>query len=102
WSTAGPARRDEWASRTRRPAGPVGRSPGGPSYPRLVGGAGERTDAIVIGGGVIGLGLGWRAARGGVGVARGGPAPLPGASSVAAGILGPVAEVGYGEEPLLR
>jgi glycine oxidase len=80
----------------------VGRSPGGPSYPRLVGGAGERTDAIVIGGGVIGLALGWRAARAGLAVAVVDPAPGSGASTVAAGILGPVAEVGYGEEPLLR
>jgi glycine oxidase len=80
----------------------VGRSPVGPSYPRLVGGAGERTDAIVIGGGVIGLALGWRAARAGLAVAVVDPAPGSGASSVAAGILGPVAEVGYGEEPLLR
>ena len=80
----------------------MGRSPVGPSYPRLVGGAGERTDAIVIGGGVIGLALGWRAARAGLAVAVVDPAPGSGASSVAAGILGPVAEVGYGEEPLLR
>ncbi|HKA69441.1 MAG TPA: glycine oxidase ThiO [Actinomycetes bacterium] len=62
----------------------------------------DRRDAIVIGGGVIGLALAWRAARAGLAVTVVDPAPGAGASSVAAGMLAPVAEVGYTEEPLLR
>ncbi|MGH8837559.1 MAG: glycine oxidase ThiO [Actinomycetes bacterium] len=65
-------------------------------------GAVDRQDAIVIGGGVIGLALAWRAARAGLAVAVADPAPGTGASSVAAGMLAPVTEVGYTEEPLLR
>ncbi|HKE52096.1 MAG TPA: glycine oxidase ThiO [Actinomycetes bacterium] len=61
-----------------------------------------RTDVIVIGGGVIGLAIGWRAARAGLTVVVVDPAPGAGASSVAAGMLAPVAEVSYTEEPLLR
>lgn len=56
----------------------------------------------MIGGGVIGLALGWRAARAGLTVTVVDPAPGAGASSVAAGMLAPVTEVSYTEEPLLR
>ena len=56
----------------------------------------------MIGGGVIGLALGWRAARAGLAVTVVDPAPGAGASSVAAGMLAPVTEVGYTEQPLLR
>ena len=60
-----------------------------------------RPDAVVVGGGVIGLAAAWRAARSGVRVEVVDPAPGSGASSVAAGMLAPVTEVHYGEEPLL-
>jgi len=60
------------------------------------------TDVVIIGGGVIGLGIAWRAARAGLGVVLADPEPRGGASWAAAGMLAPVTEVVYGEEPLLR
>src|SRR3954451_18053566 len=60
-------------------------------------------DAVVIGGGLIGLACAWRAAERGMSVAvleRGEPGD--GASGVAAGMLAPVTEADFGEEPLLR
>jgi glycine oxidase len=62
----------------------------------------ERFDALVVGGGVIGLACAWRAARRGLSVAvleRGQPGS--GASGVAAGMLAPAGEASWGEEPLL-
>ncbi|GAA0242393.1 glycine oxidase ThiO [Actinomadura nitritigenes] len=56
----------------------------------------------IIGAGVIGLATAWRAAQGGAAVTLVDPAPASGASSVAAGMLTPVSELSYGEEPLLR
>ncbi len=63
----------------------------------------DRYDAIVIGGGVIGLSCAWRTA------ARGARVALverdrvaSGATGVAAGMLAPVGEATWGEEPLLR
>ena len=59
-------------------------------------------DAIVIGGGVIGLACGWRAAQRGLSVAvleR--EQPGAGASGVAAGMLAPVTEAEFGEQSLL-
>ncbi|MFB4299386.1 glycine oxidase ThiO [Actinomadura sp. NTSP31] len=56
----------------------------------------------IIGAGVIGLATAWRAAQGGAAVTLVDPAPAGGASSVAAGMLTPVSELTYGEEPLLR
>ncbi|MCA1690292.1 MAG: glycine oxidase ThiO [Actinobacteria bacterium] len=56
-----------------------------------------KSDVVVVGGGVIGLAVAWRCAQQGMAVtllerdALGG-----GASRVAAGMLGPVAEVGFG------
>jgi glycine oxidase len=58
-------------------------------------------DTVVIGGGVIGLAIAWRAAQQGLTVAVVDPAPGHGASRVAAGMLAPVTEVHYGEQPLL-
>ncbi|MGA9860416.1 MAG: FAD-dependent oxidoreductase, partial [Solirubrobacteraceae bacterium] len=60
------------------------------------------TDVVVIGGGVIGLSIAWRAAARGLGVVvlerdRAGS----GTSFHAAGMLAPIAEVTPGEEPLL-
>jgi glycine oxidase len=60
-------------------------------------------DLVVIGGGLIGLACAWRAAERGLSVvvlerSR----PGAGASSVGAGMLAPVTETDFGEEPLLR
>jgi len=60
-------------------------------------------DAVVVGGGLIGLACAWRAAQRGLSVIvveRGEPGS--GASGVAAGMLAPVTEAEFGEEPLLR
>jgi len=63
----------------------------------------ESYDAVVIGGGLIGLASAWRAAERGLSVivlerSR----PAAGASGVAAGMLAPVTEADFGEQPLLR
>src|SRR5215211_4043957 len=58
-------------------------------------------DAVVVGGGVIGLGIAWRAATTGMTVTVVDEAPGRGASWAAAGMLAPVTEVHYGERPLL-
>src|SRR5215211_5571710 len=58
-------------------------------------------DAVVVGGGVIGLAIAWRAALAGMTVTVCDPAPGRGASWAAAGMLAPVTEVHYGEEKLL-
>jgi glycine oxidase len=55
----------------------------------------------VVGGGVIGLGVAWRAAQAGLSVTVVDQAPGRGASWAAAGMLAPVTEVHYGERPLL-
>ncbi|HEV3014575.1 MAG TPA: glycine oxidase ThiO [Actinomycetota bacterium] len=60
------------------------------------------TDAVVVGGGVIGLGIAWRAALAGMTVTVVDDAPGQGASWAAAGMLAPVTEVHYGERPLLQ
>jgi glycine oxidase len=60
------------------------------------------SDVVVIGGGVIGLAIAWRACQRGLTVTvleRGEPGS--GTSRVAAGMLGPIAEAAAGEEPLL-
>src|SRR3954466_7012405 len=60
-------------------------------------------DAVVIGGGLIGMACAWRAAERGMSVAvleR--DQPGSGASGVAAGMLAPVTEADFGEESLLR
>jgi glycine oxidase len=59
-------------------------------------------DVLVVGGGVIGLGVAWRAAQAGMAVTVVDPSPGRGASWAAAGMLAPVTEVHYGEQPLLR
>jgi glycine oxidase len=60
-------------------------------------------DAIIVGGGVIGLSCAWRLAQAGAGVAvldRG--EPPAGATRVAAGMLAPVGELTFGEPELLE
>jgi glycine oxidase len=64
--------------------------------------SGDRCDLLVVGGGVIGLSIAWRAAGAGLSVTVVDPAPARGASWVAAGMLAPVTETHYGEAPLAR
>ena len=59
-------------------------------------------DVIVVGGGVIGLGIGWRCAQRGLGVTVVDPAPGSGATWTAAGMLTPATELHYGEQSLLQ
>ncbi|PYC87787.1 glycine oxidase ThiO [Streptomyces tateyamensis] len=59
-------------------------------------------DVLVVGGGLIGLAVAWRSAGRGLRVAVVDPDPGHGAGQVAAGMLAPVTELQYGEEPLLR
>jgi len=58
-------------------------------------------DAAVIGGGVIGLSVAWRAARAGLRVAVIDPDPGSGASHFAAGMIAPVGEAEFGEEAVV-
>jgi len=60
------------------------------------------TDVIVVGGGVIGTAIAWRAAAAGLDVTLIDPQRDDGASLVAAGMLAPVSESIFGEEALLR
>jgi glycine oxidase len=57
---------------------------------------------VVVGAGIVGLSIAWRLARAGRPVTVVDPAPASGASHAAAGMLAPVSEVTYTEEPLLR
>ena len=59
-------------------------------------------NVTIIGGGLVGLGIAWRCASRGAAVTIVDPAPTTGASWVAAGMLAPVIEAHYGEEPLLQ
>ncbi|WP_283133741.1 glycine oxidase ThiO [Rhizohabitans arisaemae] len=59
-------------------------------------------DVVVIGGGVVGLSIAWRTAERGLAVAVVDPGPGSGASHAAAGMLAPISEVAYTEEPSLR
>jgi glycine oxidase len=64
---------------------------------------GEPLDALIVGGGVIGLACAWRAAQRGLRVrVLERDEPGAGASGVAAGMLAPVGEATWGEEPLLE
>jgi glycine oxidase len=59
-------------------------------------------DVAVAGGGLIGLAVAWRCAQRGLSVTVTDDAPGAGASYAAAGMLAPVSEAAYGEEPLLE
>jgi len=67
-----------------------------------VGDTGSTVDAVVVGGGAIGLASAWRLAQAGLAVELVDPDPGSGASGVAAGMLAPVTEARLGEEALLR
>ena len=58
-------------------------------------------DVLVVGAGVIGLSVAWRCLARGLTVTVVDPAPGSGASWTAAGMLAPVTELHYGEQPLL-
>lgn len=59
-------------------------------------------DVVVIGGGVIGLAIAWRAAEAGLSIAVVDESPGRGATWAAAGLLAPVTEVHTGEERVLE
>src|ERR1044072_6654646 len=61
---------------------------------------GDSTDAVVVGGGVIGLSIAWRLAQRGCAVTLVDDDPAGGASRAAAGMLAPVTEAHVGEEAL--
>jgi glycine oxidase len=61
-----------------------------------------KADVLVIGGGVIGLSIAWRAALRGLRVAVADPAPGTGASRAAAGMITPISEAAYAEKELFR
>ncbi|HWG61729.1 MAG TPA: glycine oxidase ThiO [Streptosporangiaceae bacterium] len=58
------------------------------------------TSVVIVGGGVIGLSIAWRAAQAGMSVTLADPAPGRGASHAAAGMLAPAAEAAYAEKDL--
>ncbi|MFI7583972.1 FAD-dependent oxidoreductase [Kocuria sp. M1N1S27] len=76
--------------------------PAPPTAPQPVVGQSEhvRADVAVIGAGVIGLATAWELRRRGRSVAVVDPEPGSGASRAAAGMLAPVSEVQYQQEPL--
>ena len=57
-------------------------------------------DALIVGGGVIGLGVAWRLAQRGLSVTVVDDDPAGGASRAAAGMLAPVTEAHFGEEAI--
>ena len=59
-------------------------------------------DVVVVGGGVVGLAVAWRAARAGLTVTVLDPAPGDGATRAAAGMLAAVSESDFGERELTR
>jgi glycine oxidase len=61
-----------------------------------------RTDVLIIGAGIIGLSIAWRAAQRGLQVVVADPAPGSGATQAAAGMLTAVAEAAYAEKELSR
>ena len=64
--------------------------------------AARTADVLIIGGGVLGLAIAWRAAQRGIAVALADPDPGRGASHAAAGMLTPVAEAAYAERELFE
>lgn len=62
----------------------------------------SNVDVVVVGGGLIGLGIAWRCAQGGLRVTVSDSDPGSGASGTAAGMLAPATELSYDETELLR
>ncbi len=62
----------------------------------------ESPDVLIVGGGLIGLAIAWRASGHGLRVTVIDPHPGRGASWAAAGMLAPVSEAHHGEEALIR
>jgi glycine oxidase len=71
-----------------------------PAGPPLQGRTAASADVLVIGGGVIGLSIAWRAAQAGLQVTVADPGPGSGATHAAAGMLTPLAEAAYAEHDL--
>lgn len=88
----------DWATTDTGPATVQVMTAGGAGRP---GAPAQGYDAVVVGGGTIGLTCAWRMARRGLHVAVVDPEPGRGASWVAAGMLAPVTEVHYTEERLV-
>lgn len=88
---------------TAAPAPPTGTSPTDAPAPAGVP-ASEvpPADVVVVGGGIIGLTVAWRATRFGMTVTVCDPAPGRATSWVAAGMLAPVTEARAAEAPLVR
>ncbi len=59
-------------------------------------------DVVVVGAGIVGAAVAWRAARAGLGVRVLDPAPGTGATYAAAGMLAPAAEAWFGEADATR
>ena len=59
-------------------------------------------DAVIVGGGVIGLATGWRLAQQGLDVVIADPEPGQGATHAAAGMLTPIAEAAYAEREIFN
>lgn len=68
----------------------------------MAGNQNRTADVVVIGGGVIGLAIAWRASDAGLSVTLIEEFPGRGASWAAAGLLAPVTEVHHGEARVLR
>ncbi|MEL7975619.1 glycine oxidase ThiO [Isoptericola sp. F-RaC21] len=60
------------------------------------------SDVVVVGGGIVGLAVAWRAATAGLSVTVLDPAPGDGATHAAAGMLAAVSEADFGERELAR
>ncbi len=60
----------------------------------------ETADVVIVGGGVIGLSIAWRAAQQGQRVVLADPQPGGGATHAAAGMLTPIAEAAYAEREI--
>jgi glycine oxidase len=77
-------------------------TPGRPAGSSARGTGARSADVLVIGAGVIGLGIAWRAAQLGLSVLVADGDPGRGASHAAAGMLTPVSEAAYAEKELFR
>ncbi|MFE5293716.1 FAD-dependent oxidoreductase [Isoptericola sp. NPDC056618] len=64
--------------------------------------SGTPSDVVVVGGGIVGLAVAWRAAASGLSVTVLDPSPGEGATRAAAGMLAAVSESDFGERELAR